>query len=299
VINWPARGIGKSTIEALGTFAFQKGVTIGDALTRPDLGFEMPAKGAVGARAFVDLMNSLRAELHSAPPTPQALAEWGRHSLDKIGIKKALEEESEDPVQFSKKWEIVEELVHSMGQLGPDAVDSAGGDSSGPDGGNASHLLKEYLARMMLEAQDKEDDEKDKREDDTNQVTLLTLHGAKGMEYPVVFLVGLEEGFLPHKRTIEEAQDFSEERRLCYVGITRAKEHLMLTRARNRIRYGKPVPRLRSRFMDEIPRDLLVLRDESHGPDHTDSKEARDKHETMVKDYLSNIRAMLSQGKSP
>lgn len=296
VINWPARGIGKSTIEALGTFAFQKGVTLGDALTKTELGFEMPAKGAVGARTFVELMNALSAELHSAPPTPQALAEWGRRSLDKIGVKKALEEESEDPVQFSKKWEIVEELVHSMGQLGPDAVDAVGGDNSGAD---ASHLLKEYLARMMLEAQDKEDDEKDKREDDTNQVTLLTLHGAKGMEYPVVFLVGMEEGFLPHKRTIEEAQDFSEERRLAYVGITRAKEHLLLTRARNRIRYGKPVPRLRSRFVQEIPSELLVLRDESHGPDHTDSQEARDKHETMVKDYLSNIRAMLSQGKSP
>jgi ATP-dependent exoDNAse (exonuclease V) beta subunit len=108
----------------------------------------------------------------------------------------------------------------------------------------------------------------------------------------------MEEGLLPHKKTVEEAFDYSEERRLCYVGITRARDQLYLTRARNRIKYGKPVPRVRSRFMNEIPAGTIVLKDQSHGPDQSDSVEARQAHEAQVKDYLSGIRAMLEKNKS-
>jgi superfamily I DNA/RNA helicase len=104
----------------------------------------------------------------------------------------------------------------------------------------------------------------------------------------------MEEGFLPHKRTIEEATDYSEERRLAYVGITRARDHLIMTRAKNRIRYGKPVPRHVSRFMAEIPRHLMITKDESFSPDHA-SKEAQDQHEAKVKNFLADIRARLQQ----
>jgi superfamily I DNA/RNA helicase len=137
-----------------------------------------------------------------------------------------------------------------------------------------------------------------KREMDAprGEVRVMTAHGAKGLEYPVVFLVGLEEGFLPHRRTIEEASDFSEERRLCYVGITRAKEHLILSRAKTRIRYGKPVPRTPSRFLEEIPQELLVTRDESYSPD-PGSKASQEAHEQKVSDFLSQIRAQLGAGK--
>jgi ATP-dependent exoDNAse (exonuclease V) beta subunit len=109
-------------------------------------------------------------------------------------------------------------------------------------------------------------------------------------------MVGVEEGFLPHKRTLDEATDLSEERRLCYVGITRAKDQLIFSRARHRIRYGKPVPRIRSRFMNEIPQNLMVVEDRSHGPTATDPAEQRKAHEEKVKDYLSNIRGMLLKG---
>ena len=128
----------------------------------------------------------------------------------------------------------------------------------------------------------------------TNQVTLLTLHGAKGLEYPVVFLVGMEDGFLPHQRTIEEAVSFDEERRLCYVGITRARDFLFLTRAKSRIRYGKPVPRIRSRFLDEISHDKIIRNDQSSNPDFS-SKESQEKHEDRVKNYLAQIRANLTK----
>jgi superfamily I DNA/RNA helicase len=147
-----------------------------------------------------------------------------------------------------------------------------------------------------LDAAQAEEDQKERdKQHDKDEVTMLTLHGAKGLEYPVVFLVGMEEGFLPHKRTIEEAADFSEERRLCYVGITRARDHLVLTRAKNRVRYGKPVPRYPSRFLADIPKDLLVTTDESLSPDFS-SDEKRQEHEVKVKNFLADIRARLQGG---
>ena len=197
-------------------------------------------------------------------------------------IKKAIEEESDDPVQAGRKWENVEELIHSLGQFKLPAELTLEG-LAGLD------FVLEFLNRMTLEAQDTEkDDDKDQRQ----QVTLLTLHGAKGLEYPIVFMVGMEEGYLPHKRTLEELTDLGEERRLCYVGITRAKDFLFLIRAQNRIRYGKPVPRTPSRFLAEIPPDLIVKINQAVGPDMS-SDAAREVHEVRVKNYLAEIRAQL------
>jgi superfamily I DNA/RNA helicase len=221
------------------------------------------------------------------------VVQWAKLSLDRIQAKKAVEEENEDPVQASRKWENVEELLHSIGQMRlPDEPELQPGEGMAP----GLTLMREFLARMALDAKEEEDRDKEKKEQ-KDQVTLLTLHGAKGLEYPVVYMVGAEEGYLPHQRTLDEGTDFSEERRLAYVGITRARDHLILTRAKNRIRWGKPVPRYRSRFLDEIPKDLLVLQDQSGTPDLS-SQEARDEHETKVKNYLAEIRARLTQ-KSP
>jgi superfamily I DNA/RNA helicase len=109
-------------------------------------------------------------------------------------------------------------------------------------------------------------------------------------------LVGMEDGYLPHQRSIEESADLSEERRLAYVGITRARDHLILTRAKNRIRYGKPVPRYRSRFLNEIPEDLILLTDKSFPTDQS-PKDVRDAHEARVKNFASSIRDMLLSGR--
>ncbi|HUP57097.1 MAG TPA: 3'-5' exonuclease, partial [Bdellovibrionota bacterium] len=281
VIGWPSRGIGKTAIETLGTAAFQANQAIYDTLEKAP---ELAPRAATGAESFRSLIATMRAELEGAT-SPELLANWGRRSLDQIGVKKALEEEEkEDPVQLQRRWESVEELCHSLGQM-------PAGEFSG--GGVAA--LREFLARMTLESQD----EKNEETENQNQVTLLTLHGAKGLEFPVVFLVGLEDGILPHKRTIEDAgADLGEERRLCYVGITRAKDHLMLCRARHRVRYGKPVPRVRSRFLEEIPKDLLVTEDRSNGPTKDDPADRKKAHEEKVKDYLAGIRGMLG-GNSP
>ena len=183
-----------------------------------------------------------------------------------------------------KKWEIVEELCHSLGQMEIETENPT-----------PAILLQDFLARMTLDVQEQEENQKDAdKKKERDELTLLTLHGAKGLEYPIVYLVGMEEGFLPHKRTIEEATDYSEERRLCYVGITRARDHLLITRAKNRIRYGKPVPRYPSRFLADIPKDLVVTRDESFSPDLS-SQDAKNQHEEKVKNFLADIRAKLQR----
>jgi DNA helicase-2/ATP-dependent DNA helicase PcrA len=114
-------------------------------------------------------------------------------------------------------------------------------------------------------------DSKDEKEDTREKVVLTTLHGAKGLEFPVCFMIGLEEELLPHIRTLQpqatdvldadHATDISEERRLCYVGITRAQQKLYLTRACTRVSRGRSVPRTPSRFLLEIPEDLLDVID--------------------------------------
>src|SRR5262249_42346677 len=125
--------------------------------------------------------------------------------------------------------------------------------------------LREFLHFLKLHTQDDDDSEAD-----ADRVTLTTLHGAKGLEWPIVFLVGVEEELLPHARTLypqgPEADapgpaDVSEERRLAYVGITRARERLYLTRALARVKHGKDRPRTPSRFLEEIPAELTTRRD--------------------------------------
>jgi DNA helicase-2/ATP-dependent DNA helicase PcrA len=289
VINWPARGIGKTAVENMSTAAFAESEPLIATLARA--GTIYP-RAEAGSREFLELLSTLRRELEGVS-TLEGFAHWGKSSLDRIGIKKALGEETEDPVQLQRRVESVEELANSLGQVPREEL-AEGGISA----------LREFLARLALEAKAEDEDEKDRKEkDDGNQVTLLTLHGAKGLEYPIVYLVGMEDGYLPHKRTLEEKADLSEERRLCYVGITRARDHLTLTRTRTRIRFGKPVPRYRSRFLAEVPNELIVLEDRSSGPiagvnDPGEAEKSQEQHEIRVKGFLAGLKGALSAGKS-
>ena len=294
IINWPARGIGKTAIETLGAHAVQAGVPLFQALGEVvRLG---PQKSAGAVLAFRDMIEGLRNSLQSTPLEPAAISNWTKGALERIGVRKALEEEWEDPVEAAKRWENIDELINGMGQLKPEEL--LGEEELQSGSASALSFVREYLSRLALEASDEAED-KEKRDAEKDQVTLLTLHGAKGLEYPVVFMVGFEDGLLPHRRTIEEAQDYSEERRLCYVGITRAKEQLYITRTKTRIRYGKAVPRTPSRFLAEIPKHLYITRDESYTPD-PNSKEEVKRHEERVVSFLDQIRAQLgTPGRKP
>ena len=287
IINWPKRGIGGASIEAVSELAFKRELPIFAAL---EFAGSIAPKAAAGASAFRDLMSGLREDLERTETQPEAMVSWARKSLERIGARKAIEEECDDAVAAVKRWENLDELLHSLGQMKWESEPDASGTAP------SVKMLQEFLSRLTLQAQEEEEDKKEEAKDNSNdQVTMLTLHGAKGLEYSIVFLVGMEEGILPHRRTIDEGLDFGEERRLAYVGITRAKDHLILTRCRNRVRYGKPVPRYRSRFVNEIPESKLMMNDQSHGPDKSDSKEAREAHEERVKNHLADIRAMLSK----
>lgn len=292
IIGWPACGIGRTSIEKLSTRGIETGkslyLMLKDQLVpeHPDhLGLN--EKTQAGIREFLDRITALQISLSASQLTPQSVSEWARKSLEIMRAKEALEADYEDdPVQVARRMENIEELASSIGQMHMSEIEDELTDS------NPSALLTIFLARMTLgEIEDKQD-EKDK-EDHRDQVTLMTLHGAKGLEFPVVFLVGMEDGYLPHQRSIDEARDLSEERRLCYVGITRAKHRLYLVRAKYRIRYGKKVPRNPSRFLQEIPEDLRVKIEGNPEPDLS-SPEAVDEHELRVKNFLSQIRSQIS-----
>lgn len=282
IINWPKRGIGTASIEAMSETAFKREIPLLEALCAAS---QVAPKAAASALALTSLIGELRTELEATEPAPEAMVHWARRSLERIGARRALDEECDDAVQAVKRWENVDELLHSIGQS--------------PTAETAVLMLQEFLGRLMLQAQeDEEEKREDAKDNSSDQVTLLTLHGAKGLEFPTVFMVGMEDGILPHRRTIDEGVDFGEERRLCYVGITRAKDELILTRCRNRTRHGKQVPRTPSRFLSEIPAELLERQDRSHGPDSSDSAEARQAHEEQVKDHLAGIRALLAQSRT-
>ena len=289
VVNWPTRGFGRTALEKVHDASVAQGNGFLAALA--DLPTLYPRAADAGA-GFTTLLERLRAELATIEPTGAGLSSWAKRSLDQIGVRKALSDENDDPIVAERKWESVEELANAAGMIDCHALEleirerDPEGKLDGPT------LLREFLAKLALNALDEEEDKKNEKERDRDEVTLMTLHGAKGLEFPVVFMVGMEDGLLPHQRTIDEGTSLDEERRLCYVGITRAKDQLILTRCRTRTRYGKSVPRNPSRFIAEIPQELIVTRNESHSPE-LDTPAERERHEVRIKDFLSQIRSGL------
>ncbi len=174
-----------------------------------------------------------RVEGFRAPGDPASTAELLKFLIDRTGYIKQLEEE--DTPEALARVENLRELVNA-------AMDSR----------DRGETLNEFLdhAALVSDADDY---------DENSRVTLMTLHSAKGLEFPLVFLIGLEEGLFPHSRTLLTPDDIEEERRLCYVGMTRAMDTLVLSRARYRRRYGTdmPEPSVASRFLEEIPQTLL------------------------------------------
>ena len=232
IINVPKRGIGATTMGKVTIFASEHGMSLYDALREarqiPGLG-----KAAEKIGAFIGQMESFRARAQSDDYTIQDLIEGIR---DETGYQQELEAEGE--VESQTRLENIEELVNK-------AV-SYEEDSEHPS-------LDEFLEQVALVA------DIDNMDESENRVTLMTLHSAKGLEFPKVYLVGLEDGLFPSMMSInsDDKTDMEEERRLCYVGITRAKNELVITSARQRMvngetRYCKP-----SRFMEEVPGELL------------------------------------------
>ena len=235
VLNVPKRGVGDASIAKLDTFAAAEGIGFLEALRRAD---EAAITGPAvrGIASFVALLDDLGAMAAAAEPDDaDAVPEVGPGDLLQAALERSGylgELEAEDTVEAAGRIENLGELVGSAREF---------------------TRVDEFLEQVSLVA-----DTDDITDDD--QVVLMTLHSAKGLEFPVVFLVGVEEGVFPHTRALTEPDELEEERRLAYVGITRAQERLYVTHAWSRSLFGSTQYNPPSRFLDEIPAELVEAR---------------------------------------
>ena len=230
VINYPTRGIGAKTQERVIRFANEEGLTLWQAIERvEDIDtLSTRAQNAVGTFRFLIAKYAAKAE--DAPAD-----ELARDLIQEAGLLSELRKEHTQ--ENLVRWENVQELISAIAEYVGNANENA----------NLSTFLQEVA---LLTDQDNE-------YDDPNRVTLMTMHASKGLEFPVVFVSGMEEGLFPLSRATEEREELEEERRLFYVGATRAEERLFLTYARSRYRYGERQSATRSRFLEEIDPDVV------------------------------------------
>lgn len=242
VINYPARGVGATTVEKLVTASHAGHTTLWEALPTT----EVHGAAKNGITEFVTIVERVKTALESG----HNIVETVKSMVQDIGLYDDLRMAAASGSAAQRRIDNVEGLFNSLQRF--------------TERGKNVDDLAEYLRHLSLES-------KDEKEESGERVILTTLHGAKGLEFPVCFMIGLEEELLPHARTLQpqatdvtdadHATDISEERRLCYVGITRAQRKLYLTRACTRVSRGRLIPRTPSRFLLEIPDELLETRD--------------------------------------
>ncbi len=229
IINVPSRGIGEKTVEKIEAFSRERRLPLYEGLKQAVGEDWLPSSVTEKMKEFVQWIEELRKEAGALPLSQLTLA-----VLAKTEYLQRLKEEGTDAA-FSK-MENVDELINVM---------------MGLEQGEEKVSLESFLDKVSLVT------DVDLYEDKGNRISLMTLHCAKGLEFPAVFIVGIEEGLLPHYRRGEEIEDMEEERRLFYVGMTRAKERLFLSRAEERSTFGTGRANLPSRFLDELPIELL------------------------------------------
>ena len=259
IINEPKRGIGDRALEVVDQFARRQGISFWDALLRAGE-TELAARSANAIGAFVEVMSGLMALADADEPVDAIL----EAALIRSGYLKTLEE-SNDP-QDETRVENLAELTAVAREFVTEAATLAAGEDADLYPGS----LRAFLERVALVADaDSIPDEGD------GVATLMTLHTAKGLEFPVVFLTGLEEGVFPHMRSLGNSDELAEERRLAYVGITRARERLYLSRAITRSAWGAPSYNPASRFIDEVPSHLVRWEREAQAPTQWTRSEGR------------------------
>jgi DNA helicase-2/ATP-dependent DNA helicase PcrA len=248
ILNTPRRGIGDRAEECVAALAQRDRLTFPAALARPHDAPGIASRSAAAIEGFNELIGGLRADAASGVP----VAEIAEAVLERSGYLADLQASSD--LQDASRVENLKELVSVAREF-----DAIGGrrersdDDSGPEPGS----LADFLEQVSLVA---DADQIPEGEDHAGLVTLMTLHTAKGLEYPVVFLTGMEENVFPHQRSIGDAKELEEERRLAYVGITRAQRRLYVTRALSRAWWGRPEYHMQSRFLGEIPAPLIEWR---------------------------------------
>jgi DNA helicase II / ATP-dependent DNA helicase PcrA len=238
VINLPARGIGTRTVEILRGRARETGVSLWQALHDGIGDASLKGRAGTAVKAFADLIEALDNDTAGL-----ALHEIIDHVIARSGLVEHHRNEKGEKGQA--RVENLEELVTAAKAF------TQGEAFAAPEVGEGAAALEAFLAEAALNAGDHEAD------DFEDGVQLMTLHSAKGLEFPVVFIAGVEEGLFPHRMSLEEPGRLEEERRLCYVGLTRAMHKLYLTHAEIRRLHGKETFQRPSRFLRELPPELL------------------------------------------
>jgi len=230
VINTPRRGIGKATTDALVNAARELGTTVWEILADETSVNTLAGRSAKAVNKFAALISTLQAQVETA-----SVSEIVQEVLTNSGYIQDLQAQGTDEAE--DRLQNVKELYNAVQQFEEESEDTS---------------LGAFLASAALNS------DLDNLKEGQTAVSLLTLHCSKGLEFPVVFLVGLEQGLLPGYRSLDDPAALEEERRLCYVGITRAQERLYVSHARERRLYGSREPAMISQFLAEIPAELLT-----------------------------------------
>ncbi len=238
IINLPRREIGPATLEKLGEYASERHISLFEACDEVGLQHVLPANAYTRVRRFCDWMQQLLHRCETGDPIATV-----RDMILEMDYENWIREQSSSDAVAEKRmqnvWFLVDSLKSTLERL----------QEEDPDAG-----IKETIARLLLlDMLDRQEEE-----DDSDRVQLMTLHASKGLEFPHVYLMGMEEELLPHRNSIE-SDTIEEERRLAYVGITRAQVTLTMTLAKKRRQFGEVLDCLPSRFLDELPQDDLVV----------------------------------------
>jgi len=238
VVNVPPRGIGDKTVAELRAWADGRGTSLWEAVGAADTNPNLASRSRTALASFAELVRALNAlaEAGSASAVLEAC-------LETSGLRAALQDGSEEG---DERWANLVELRNHAAEFDEIAA---------PEG------LARFLEEVALVS------DQDTLEERPDRVTLITLHAAKGLEFPVVFMVGMEEGLLPYARALDDERELEEERRLAYVGMTRAKDRLFLVHARHRSAWGSGGVEVEpSRFLSDLPEDLLEVSGGRRGP---------------------------------
>ena len=258
VINFPKRGIGDRALEEVEIFGDSQGISFWHALLRVSEASAVPNKASQSITQFTSMLTAL-AVLVEAKTKPSVIIEA---VLEQSGLLTELEA-STDP-QDEVRVENLKELVSASMEYEERPFEELGEDEE--------ISLSGFLEKVSLVA---DSDEIPDGEDHGGVVTLMTLHTAKGLEFPTVFLTGMEDGIFPHARTLDDPKEIEEERRLAYVGLTRAEKRLYISRAEYRLTFGSPKYNPASRFLDEIPAELIEWKNETRSKSSSGSSGIR------------------------
>ncbi|MGQ4877843.1 DNA helicase Rep [Billgrantia sp. LNSP4103-1] len=271
IVNVPRREIGPGTLEKLANYATERGVSLFDACHELGLEQQLPARAVERLSRFTHFIDGVRRRMDGGDSV--AAIRGMMHEMD---YEAWLYQNASAPTVAERRmanvWTLIDQLEKSM-RRDPEEIEAE--DSAETDDVEAA--ISRLVLRDILEQQ--------AEEDDTDRVQLLTMHASKGLEFPHVYLMGLEEELLPHRNAIE-AGTVEEERRLAYVGITRARRTLTLTLARQRKAFGELMDCTPSRFLDELPPDDLEWEGRA-------DKEDPEKKQARGQDAIAGLRSLL------